>query len=359
MSLGIGFALALGVAGSAYGCTADEGALDVPRPEPQVATVTSTPTTTPRPTTIVTVTNTPVAVAATDVPTPIVDIRLRGGEEFRARVWAALQLLTQRAPTAFERLENGIDTVYEDVSTGVDERSRTVGLDALTLFRPGFRASEQIVWLASELVRLACYGNFKLMGEGARAEEVHVACLREQAEVLQLLTDDDSEDYFRRFVRGKIDVYGTLTPSATCPTADEVAWLAELLLAESQRYRAVRRLEEELRRLAEEPDLYERESTWRDLHIAVLSWVEAVGSKYEALASPPSERTQPLAATVSELGRTLKTIETNVRRGIVDRTDDSALEVGLAALTEHAALPELLRAQIEGLCPLAGGATTP
>ena len=273
----IGFAVLFGVAASGYGCNADDGPASDPSPVSQAATVTPTPTTTPRPTTVVTATDTPVPQAtatptppatATAVPTPIVDIRLIGSEEFRARVRAALQLLSERVPGALEGVEEGIDLVDEIVSvakrTNFDPKVRIASLDKDTLFLPGFPAQQQVVWLASELVRLACYNKFWLKGADPRSEEVHVGCLREQAGVLPLLTDDDYYgEYFGSFVQGRIDAYappsgedatqsteGIGTSGAELPLSDElrefideVAEMRQLRAPSTLRIRTVSRLD--------------------------------------------------------------------------------------------------------------------
>ncbi len=144
------------------------------------------------------------------------DIRLVGSEEFRARVREALHLLAERVPVALERVEQGIDRLDEARAleqTSFDPKVRIASLDRDTLFLPGYPAGQQVVWLASELVRIACYSRVWLNGEDPESEQAYVGCLREQAGILPLLTDDDYYgEYFRSFVQGNIDAY--VSPSS-------------------------------------------------------------------------------------------------------------------------------------------------
>ena len=89
----IGLAVLFGAATSGYGCTAGDDPAREPSPDTPAAAAT---TGTPAP-----------AATATAVPTPIVDLRIVGSEEFRARVRAALQLLSKRVPVALEQVERG------------------------------------------------------------------------------------------------------------------------------------------------------------------------------------------------------------------------------------------------------------
>ena len=211
--LTIGLAVLFGVAAVGSGCTAGHAPASDPTAEPQAAT----PTPTPPPTLI----DNPVAAeptatraaaaTATAAPAPIADIRLVGSEEFRTRVREALQLLAERVPPALERVEKGIDLLDETVGveqTGVDPIVRIASLDKDTLFLPGFPDQQQVVWLASELVRLACYNKYWLKGVDPRSGQADVPCLREQAGVLPLLTDDDYYgEYFSNWVQRTIDAY--------------------------------------------------------------------------------------------------------------------------------------------------------
>ena len=158
------------------------------------------------------------------------------------RVWEALQLLIERVPATLERVERGIYLVDEIVSvaqwTNVHPQTRIASLDKDTLFLPGFPVQQQVVWLAtSELVHLACYNKFWLQGRDPRSEEVQVACLREQARVLPLLTDDDYYgEYFRRFVQGKIDAYAAPTGEAAGQSGEATGALgADIPLSEELR----------------------------------------------------------------------------------------------------------------------------
>ena len=96
--------------------------------------------------------------------------------------------------------------------TSFNAKMRIANLGNDTLFLPGYPAQQQVVWLASEIVRIACYNSFWLNGVDPRSEQAHVGCLREQAGILPLLTDDDYYgDHFRSFVQGEIDAYGSPT----------------------------------------------------------------------------------------------------------------------------------------------------
>ncbi|MCY3645380.1 MAG: hypothetical protein OXH07_00195 [Chloroflexi bacterium] len=213
----VGLAVVFSVAAIGYGCTGDDSPTGDPNPEPYPATVTPTPRPTSMPTAAASGTPTLVATA-TAVPTPIVDIRLVGSEEFRARVREALQLLAERVPVALQRVEKGLDRLDETAGveqTSFDPKTRIASLDKDTLFLPGYPARQQVVWLASELVRFACYNRYWLNGEDPESEQAYVGCLREQAGVLPLLTDDDYYgEYFRSFVQGKIDAYDSPTGEA-------------------------------------------------------------------------------------------------------------------------------------------------
>lgn len=231
----VGVAVLFSVVATGYGCTGDDGPARDPSPVSQAATATPTPSSTPRPTTpAVTVRGTPVtttatatpipAATATAAPTPIVDIRLVGSEEFRAQVGRALQLLSERVPAALDRVETGIDLLDETAGvarTSFDPQVRIASLDKDTLFAPGFPDEQQVVWLASELVRMACYNKFWLNGVDPRSEQAHVGCLREQAGILPLLTDDDYYgEYFRSFVQGKINAYDSPTGEASTQSGE-------------------------------------------------------------------------------------------------------------------------------------------
>lgn len=218
----IGLAVLVSIAASGYGCAGDDGPASDPGPAPEAATLTPTPPPTPRPTAVATVIDTPAATAttgtpaptptATATPTPIADIWLRGSEEFRARVQVALQLLAERVPAALEEVDRGIDGLYETSNplhqTSIDFKVRIGSLDRDTLYLPGFPDQQQVVWLASELVRLACYNKYWLKGVHPRSGRANVPCLQEQAGILPLLTDDDYySEHFRSFVQGQIDAY--------------------------------------------------------------------------------------------------------------------------------------------------------
>ena len=239
----IGLAFLLSVAASGYGCGGGDEPAGAPSPEPRAATPVATATP-----------GAPAATAtATAAPTPIADIRLTGSEEFRARVNAALQLLAERVPAALEGVDRGIDRLNEAKSvaeqTSVDFQVRIAVLDRDTLFLPGYPEEQQVVWLAGELVRLACYNKHWLNGVDPRSGQADVPCLREQAAVLPLLTDDDYYgEYFRSFVQGTIDAYdspggeaatqsGGADASGEMPLSDELREFIDEV-AEARRLRA-------------------------------------------------------------------------------------------------------------------------
>ena len=242
--LTVALAPLLGVAAIGYGCGGDSPASD---PTPMARAATPDPTGTPAPAATATAAHT-----ATAAPTAIVDIRITGSEEFRARVREALQLLAERSPAALERVEKGIDLLDEVPGVGrtvSDPRFRIVSLGKDTLFLPGYPPEQQVAWLASELIRLACYNKAWLNGVDPESRRASVNCLREQLANMPILTEEYSlssliQEQLRAYMAPAGEAAGTPVPELTLSDElrafiDEVADARQLRAPSELRIRTV------------------------------------------------------------------------------------------------------------------------
>ena len=121
-----------------------------------------------------------------------------GSEEFVAQVQAALDLLVERAPKAFVRVEEGINTILSvQAGSGMDVYSKTYNVGNQSAFAPGFARSDQVVWLAGTIVHDACHSNLYVAGEDFMGKVAEITCLTRQLEALDFI-DDGS--YFSNYV---------------------------------------------------------------------------------------------------------------------------------------------------------------
>lgn len=165
---------------------------------------TTTPST---PTATTTAKATPTA-AATATPTaspPAVPLKVKivGSDRFVAQVEAALFLLADRAPEAFAWVDGSIATIFltpfesniaEDVIEG------TVRVAQGRAFLAGHPSSNQVIWLAGELVYKACIINLYQGGGDYYSDFAAVNCLKEQIFALKRLERS-------RYLAGTVEVY--------------------------------------------------------------------------------------------------------------------------------------------------------
>lgn len=130
-------------------------------------------------------------------------IRIEGSNEFVERVEAALQLLSERAPEALVRVEQGIATIrLVSSGPGINVYSKTYLVREETAFAPGYSRRDQVIWLAGSIVHDACHSNLYIQGEDHYGTAAEVTCLERQLEALELI-DDGS--HFSNHIKGLID----------------------------------------------------------------------------------------------------------------------------------------------------------
>ncbi|MDE2668430.1 MAG: hypothetical protein OXI51_02120 [Chloroflexota bacterium] len=133
-------------------------------------------------------------------------IRVEGSNEFVEQVEAALQLLSERAPEALVRVEQGIATIrLVSSGSGMNLSSKIYLVEEGTAFAPGYSRRDQVIWLAGAMVHNACHSNLYTQGEDSYRTAAEVICLERQLEALELI-DDGS--HFSNHIKGLIETAG-------------------------------------------------------------------------------------------------------------------------------------------------------
>ncbi len=122
--------------------------------------------------------------------TPVTQIKIVGSDSFVAQVEAALFLIADRSPDTFEWVEASVARVLsvhfwsrsgEDILQGIVRVARD------SAFPPGYGPSDQVVWLAGELVLEACFINLYRAATDYYSDTASVICLKEQIAILKRL----------------------------------------------------------------------------------------------------------------------------------------------------------------------------
>ncbi|MXY35744.1 MAG: hypothetical protein F4052_00645 [Dehalococcoidia bacterium] len=130
-------------------------------------------------------------------------IRVEGSNEFVEQVEAALQLLSERAPEALVRVEQGIAAIrLVSSGSGINVYSKTYLVEEEMAFAPGYSRRDQVIWLAGSIVHDACHSNLYIQGEDHHGTAAEVTCLERQLEALELIDDGT---HFSNYIKVLID----------------------------------------------------------------------------------------------------------------------------------------------------------
>ncbi|MYD29258.1 MAG: hypothetical protein F4X03_10180 [Dehalococcoidia bacterium] len=130
-------------------------------------------------------------------------IRVEGSNEFVEQVEAALQLLSERAPEALVRVEQGIATIrLVSSGSGMNLSSKIYLVEEGTAFAQGYSRREQVIWLAGAIVHDACHSNLYTQGEDSYGTAAEITCLERQLEALELIDDGT---HFSNYIKVLID----------------------------------------------------------------------------------------------------------------------------------------------------------
>lgn len=174
--------------------------------QPGAASPTATAAVSPTPSVVATPTTTATAtsaasVAAATISTPI---RIVGADNFVAQIEAALSLLQERAPGTLVWVEEYVEAILSvpfPTGTAQDLIDGVVRVAENQAFVPGFAPSDQVIWLAAELVYDACLIDLYRSARDYYSTTASITCLEEQFAVLQLI---DPGHYFSDHVWGLI-----------------------------------------------------------------------------------------------------------------------------------------------------------
>ena len=145
----------------------------------------------------------PIATA-TPVPT---GPQIVGPERSITQVQVALQLIAERAPQDFVRVQAGITTFrFVEAGSGMNVYSKTYSVGGKTAFAPGYSTSEQVVWLAGTIVHDACHSHQYAEGNVFTGKDAEAECLMKQRAALDLIDDNTLfRDYITELIEGVDD----------------------------------------------------------------------------------------------------------------------------------------------------------
>ena len=156
----------------------------------------------------------PAVVIAMGTPSPIATAapvptgpQIIGPERFITQVQAALQLIAERAPQDFLRVQARITTFrFVEAGSGMNVYSKTYSVGRKTAFAPGYSTSEQVVWLAGTIVHDACHSHQYAEGNVFIGKDAEAECLMKQRAAVDLIDDDTLfRDYITAFIEGVDD----------------------------------------------------------------------------------------------------------------------------------------------------------
>ena len=189
------------------GCGGDSPSAATPTTSATITSTAATTTPTAAVATVVDATTTPTAgTTATSTPRAApANIRIVGSDAFVAQVEAALFLLADSAPETLAWVHGSVKTVLSvpfPTSSAQDVIDGVVRVAQNQAFVPGYSPSEQVIWLAAELVREACFINLYQAGRDYYSQVAAVTCLEEELAVLERI---DERGWFARHVEGLIE----------------------------------------------------------------------------------------------------------------------------------------------------------